>query len=162
MPGARAHFSLVLLAALSLVGCRPAVDLARALQVEVVSTGWFDAGVQDGKNKLVPSIAVRLTNVSSQTLVVLQVNGLFRRVADKDEWGSAFQTVAGSEGLAPGAKTSTVTLQSQLGYTGSESRADMLANPEFVDARVDLFAKYGSAQWTRLGEYPIARQLIQR
>src|SRR5262249_14460412 len=107
MRGAGAHLSLVLLSALVLPGCGPTVDLVKGLQVDAVSTGWFDAGVQDGKNKIVPSIAFTLKNVSNQTLVVLQVNGLFRRVTDADEWGSAFQTVAGSKGLAPGATTST-------------------------------------------------------
>ena len=37
-------------------GCGPDVDLTKALQVEVVSTGWFDAGIVNGQNKLVPSI----------------------------------------------------------------------------------------------------------
>jgi hypothetical protein len=161
MCGAGAHLLLILFAALA-IACGPPVDLASTLQVDIVSTGWFDAGIQEGKNKLVPSIAVRLKNGSNQKLVVLQVNGLFRRVTDQDEWGSAFQTVAGSEGLAPGATSGTLMLNSPRGYTGLESGADMLANPQFVDARVDLFAKYGSAQWTRLGEYPIARQLITR
>jgi hypothetical protein len=36
----------------------------------------------------------------------------------------------------------------------------MLQNSHFVDAKVELFAKYGSTQWTRLGSYPITRQLI--
>ena len=50
--------------------------------------------------------------------------------------------VAGSEGLAPGAETRPLTIRSQLGYTGSEPREDMLQNSHFVDAKVELFAKY--------------------
>jgi hypothetical protein len=38
----------------------------------------------------------------------------------------------------------------------------MLHNSHFVDAKVDLFARYGSQQWTRMGEYPIARQIVER
>jgi hypothetical protein len=38
----------------------------------------------------------------------------------------------------------------------------MLDNSHFVDARVDLFAKYGSGEWTRVGVYPIAGRLIGR
>ena len=50
-----------------------------------------------------------------------------------------------------------------FGYTGSDqSRQEMLQNTHFVDAKVDLFAKYGSTQWTRLGTYPIARQLLAK
>lgn len=158
----RAFVSLVLaLAALAISSaCGPSVDLKQALQVENVSTGWFDAGIVDGKNKLVPAISFQLKNVSNQTLRTLQVNAIFRRVTEKDEWGSAFLTVAGSEGLAPGATPPPIPLKAQLGYTGTESRQEMLQNSQFVDAKVELFAKYGSAQWTRLGEYPVARQLI--
>ena len=63
-----------------------------------VSTGWFDAGIVDGQNKLVPTVTFTLKNVSDQKLRVLQVNALFRRVTENDEWGSGLVTVAGSDG----------------------------------------------------------------
>jgi hypothetical protein len=88
------------------------------------------------------------------------VNAIFRRVTEKDEWGSGMVTAAGSKGLAPNAETPPLTIRSQLGYTGTEPRQEMLHNRQFVDAKVELFGKYGSTQWTRLGEYPIARQLL--
>jgi len=142
-------------------GCGPAVDLTKGLQILGVSSGWFDAGIVNGKNKLVPSISFVLKNVSDQTLSTLQVNALFRRTTEKDEWGSGFLTVAGSAGLAPGATTPTLTIRSQLGYTGTDqSREDMLRNSHFVDAEVELFAKYGSTQWTRVGSFPVARRLL--
>lgn len=144
------------------VGCAPSVDLTRGLQVEVVNTGWFDAGIVNGQNKLVPTISFRVKNTSDQKLSMLQVNALFRRVGEKDEWGTGFMTAAGSKGLAPGATTTPLTIRSQLGYTGSDPRVEMLTNSHFVDAKVELFAKYGSTQWARIGEYPIKRQLLEK
>ena len=88
------------------------------------------------------------------------MNAVFRRAGETDEFGTGFLTAAGSEGLAPGATTATLILKSQHGYTGTEPRQEMLHNTHFVDARVELSAKYGSTQWVRIGEYPIARQLI--
>jgi hypothetical protein len=38
----------------------------------------------------------------------------------------------------------------------------MLANSHFVDAKVEVFAKYGSTQWKKLGDYPVTRQLIEK
>jgi hypothetical protein len=138
-----------------------AVDLREALKVEVVKTGWYDVGLINGQNKLVPGIYVRVTNLSIQKLPVLQLNASFRRQNSAEEWGSGFLTVAGSEGLAPGATSGTVFLQSQKGYTGSgESREEMLRNSHFVDAIVQTSAKYGSTQWVRIGEYPIAREML--
>lgn len=114
----------------------------------------------DGQNKLVPVISFKLKNMSDQRLGTLQVNGLFRRVGENDEWGSGFITAAGSSGLAPGATTPTLTIKSQLGYKGTDPRHEMLHNSHFVDTKVELSAKYGSTQWARIAEYPIARRLI--
>ena len=150
-------------AALLAASCAPPVDLTKNLQVLDVSTGWFDAGIVNGQSKLVPSISFRLKNVSNQSLGTLQVNAVFRHVNENDEWGSAFATVAGSEGLAPGATTAPLTFKSQLGYTGSDqTRLEMLANTHFVDVRVEVFAKYGATQWVRVGLVPIARELLTR
>jgi len=140
--------------------CGPTVDLAKGIQIVDVTTGWFDAGIVDGQNKLVPSITLKLKNTSTQTLNTLQVNALFRHGNDKDEWGSAFATAAGSSGLAPGATTSALVLRSQQGYKSTEPRQQMLQNSHFVDAKVELSAKYGSGQWTRIGDYQVERKLI--
>jgi hypothetical protein len=153
-------FLLIISTLLVSVGCGQKVDLTKGLQVLDVSTGWYDAGIVDGQNKLVPSISFKLKNVSTQTLYTLQVNVLFRHGEDKDEWGSAFQTAAGTSGLAPGATTGTVTLRSQQGYKGTEPRQQMLKNSHFVDAKAEVSAKYGSGNWTRIGDYKIERKLI--
>lgn len=144
------------------VSCGPTVDLSKGLKIDVVQTGWLDAGIVNGQNKLVPSAVVKLTNVSDQKLVTLQVNALFRRTGDKEEWGSAFLTAAGSDGLPPGATTGPLLLKSQNGYTGTDPRLDMLHNSQFVDAKMQLFAKYASTQWKPVGEYNIVRELREK
>jgi hypothetical protein len=155
---------LVLFAVISasFAGCGPPVDLARALTIEAVSTGWLDAGLVGGQNKLVPAVSLKLKNVSTQPLTALQVNAVFRRVGEDDEFGSRFVTAAGGDGLASSASTDTLVLKSNLGYTSSDPRDAMLQNSQFVDAKVDVFAKYGTTQWTRVGAYDIDRRLIPR
>jgi hypothetical protein len=158
---ASAPLLCLLLVSVPAAACSAPVDLTKGLQVQVLSTGWSDAGLVNGKNKLVPVISFTLKNVSDQTLRTLQVNVVFRRLSDPNgEWGSGFATAADS--LAPGATTMPLTIRSTLGYTGTDARADMLKNSQFVDAKIDLFAKYGATQWTRLGQYPIDRQLTVR
>jgi len=144
-------------------GCGPVVDLTKGLQITIVNSGWYDVGIVNGQNKLVPSVTFTLKNTSDQSLSTLQVNALFRQINSTDEWGSGFLTAAGSSGLAPGATTTPLTIKSPLGYTGSDqSRQEMLQNSHFVDAKVELFAKYGSTQWVRIGSYPITRQLLPK
>jgi hypothetical protein len=160
----RALARLALLLALASAACAPTVDLTKSLQMDVVESGWFDAGIVNGQNKLVPAVRVTIKNHSDQKLVLLQLNAVYRRVnSDTEEWGTAFMTAAGSGGLAPGETSGPFLLKSQNGYTGTDqSRQDMLKNSQFVDAKVQLFAKYGSVQWARMGEHQIQRQLLDK
>jgi len=158
----RVSLWMVLLAALATASCGPKVDLSKGLQVVDVSTGWWDAGVVNGQNKLVPSVTFKFKNVSDQTLDVLQANVVFRRVTEDKEWGSSYVKITGTEGLAPGATSESQTVKSQLGYTGSDSRQQMLDNAQFVDAKIEIFAKYGSIQWEKVGEYAVPRTLIAK
>ena len=125
-----------------------------------VKTGWFDAGIEDGKNKLVPSVTLTLKNVSHEQVANVQLNAVIRRVGETEEWGGAFQKVIGTDGIPPGGSTKPIVLRSNLGYTGIEPRVQMLKNSQFVDARVQVFAKHGGSQWTKLGEWQIARELL--
>lgn len=161
----RACAGLLLLSVLVCLGCSgPPVDLAKGLEIQNVSTGWFDAGIQNGQNKLVPSISFAVKNVSDQRLRVLDVNTSFRRVTEeKEEWAAEFKAVTGWMGLAPRATTESLVFRSRLGYTGSDqSREEMLTNSRFVDAVVEVSAKYGSTQFQRIGVYPIDRRLITK
>jgi hypothetical protein len=152
---------LVVLAAAGPLGCGPAVDLVAALRVDRLDTGWIDAGYADGVNKITPSLSVTLTNTSSSVLGPLHLNAVFRQAGHTTEWGARFVPVAGSSGLQPG-KSANVVLTSDVGYTSFDLVNEMLVNSQFVDADVDLFARYGSSQWVRLAHYPVTRQLVQR
>jgi hypothetical protein len=158
----RASLWTLLVVAVLTTSCAPKVDLTKGIQVVDVSTGWWDAGVVDGQNKLVPSVTFKFKNVSDQKLDILQANVVFRRVTEDKEWGSSFVKISGTEGLAPGATTPSQTVKSQLGYTGTESRQQMLANSQFVDAKIQLFAKYSNTQWQKVGEYTVPRTIIEK
>jgi len=125
-----------------------------------VRTGWFDAGVENGMNKLLPTVTLTLKNVSDEPIANVQLNAVIRRVGETDEWGGAFQKVVGTEAIPPGGTTKPIVLRSNLGYTGIEPRAQMLKNSQFVDAHVQVFAKHGGNQWTKLGEWQIAREML--
>jgi hypothetical protein len=153
---------LAILLALTAAACGPKLDLKSLLKVEEVTAGWADLGVVNGQNKIVPSITFTFRNAGTDTIPTLQGNIIFRRVGEEDEWGSGFLRITGSEGLAPGASTQPLNVKSQLGYTSTETRQQMMANKQFVDARAQVFAKYGSTQWTLIGEFPVERRLLPR
>ena len=154
--------SLLLLAVLFHAACGSSAREPITVLIEPVEvkTGWFDAGVEDGKNKLLPTVSLKLKNVSDGPVANVQLNAVIRRVGETEEWGGAFRKVIDSSGLAPGAATEPIVLRSNLGYTSTEPRAQMLKNSQFVDAQVQVFAKHGGNQWTKLGEWRIERTML--
>jgi hypothetical protein len=153
----------VVLATLLTACCGGQVDLAHSCRISAETTGWFDAGItEDGKNKLVPSIVFRVSNTGRTPLGQVQFNCLFKRVGDPEEHSAILLRGAsvGANDLAPGATTGPITVRAQQGYTGTEPRVTMLANRLFVDFKVEIFGKAGSATPVKLGEFPIKRQLL--
>src|SRR5215203_309809 len=146
---------------LGLSACSRGVDATTALEAQDVVTGWYDAGLVEGhKNKLVPSVALRLRNKSESSLRSVQINAIFKRVGEKEMWGEHYGWAVQRDALAPGASTRELVLRSELGYTGEQPRLQMLQNREFVDAKVEIFLRQGSRVWTKLAEFPINRQLL--
>jgi hypothetical protein len=126
-----------------------------------VTTGWYDAGIlEDGKNKLVPSVSLKLRNKSSEPVTGVQINAIFRRVNEPEMWGEHFGWAVQRDELAPGQSTRDIVLRSTLGYTGEQPRMQILQHKDFVDAKVELYLKKGSQVWAKLGEFPIERQLL--
>ena len=150
-----------LLLCLAAAGCRRDVEVEKVLKLTDVHTGWYDAGLQaDGKNKLVPSISLKLQNLSQEPVSSVQVNAVFRRVGEQEAWGEHFVKAIGTDGLPPGGTGNPIVLRSNLGYTGIQPRIQMLQNREFVDAKVEIFGKHGARTWVKIGEYQIDRQLL--
>jgi hypothetical protein len=154
--------SVLLVSALLASACGGSADAQKVLQVTDLTTGWYDAGIVNGKNKLVPTVSFRVKNVGPSTVKYVQLNAVFRVIGDQEELGSMFVKGIGGDGLAPGAYTETYVLRSALGYTGEQPRHEMLEHSSFRDAKVEIFAKPGSAQWVRLTEHTVARQLLTR
>lgn len=151
---------IVSLVAVGATGCGDRVDAKEALRVTDVITGWFDAGVENGKNKLVPSISFRVTNAAGSPIHSVQLNAVFRIAGDQEELGSMLVKGIGTEGLAPGAAAGPFVMRSALGYTGEQPRLQMLQHSAFKDAQVEVFAKHGSKQWVKLAETNVSRQLL--
>ena len=162
------------------------LDTESTLKLTRVTTGWLDVGLDDlGRNKIVPTISFSLENISDSDIRTLQLMGVFRRCqgiveeassslneispADEKagtcageitEWDNALVRAVGREGLDPGQATDPITMESRLGYTGEQSRAEMLQHRQFIDAKIELFVKHRSDSWTKLTESPIDRQLL--
>ena len=154
----------LLFGALAVAGCGAPLDVPASLRLTQVSSGWFDAGLDSlGRNKLVPSVSFRLANTTADTIRFVQLNAVFRRQGEEEEWGTAYAKAFGTEGLAAGQATDVVfRLESPRGYTGEQAQPEMLAHHGFVDVTMDLFVKHRSSQWVRLDTIEVGRQLLMR
>jgi hypothetical protein len=158
---ARPLVGLLLLTALIAAGCSAAsVDVGKTIKVGQATTGWFDAGIVAGKNKLVPSATFSVTNTGTDSLSGLQIYSVFRFVGETEELGSSLIVLRGKDALAPSGTSKPITVRANWGATGEQPRAQMLANRFFQDAHVEIFAKWGSAPFVKIGELKIARQLL--
>lgn len=156
-----ARVTVLVLSVLLLAGCTRNVDVEKVVRITDVSTGWYDAGIVEGqKNKLVPSISLKLQNVSPDRVGGVQLLGIFRRQGETESWGEHYVMAINRDGLAPGGTGNLIVLRSEGGYTGTQPRLTMLQNREFVDATVDVFGKQGSRNWVKIATYPIDRQLL--
>ena len=153
---------LVVVVALLGAACSKPVDLKKTLSIADVNAGYFDAGIVDGRNKLVPSVTFTLKKSIDDDLRPLSLNVAFKRLAapgaaEEDFDESFIQGITFN-----GNQTAPITVRPKAGYTGDppQSRADMLKNSQFRDIRVHVFAKHGSAQWMEIGRVDLPRQLI--
>ena len=144
----------------TLAGCSK-VNPIQVMEPQEVVTGWYDAGIMaDGKNKLVPTVSLKLRNKADAPIDGVQIMAVFKRVGEQEMWGEHYGWAVRREALAPGASTAAIVMRSQLGYTGEQARIQILQHKDFVDAKVEVFLKKGSQVWAKLGDFPIERQLL--
>ena len=143
-----------------------AVDIKQALEVTDTSNGWYDAGIVEGKNKVVPSVGFRVRRKADVNLNSVALNVVFRQAAapgasTEEEWDEVFlQNVPINEG----SQSALLTVRAQRGYTGDppQTRLEILKHSMFRDVRALIFAKHSSTQWIEIGSIDIKRELIVR
>lgn len=153
---------LVLALPLLVVACGTTVDLKQSVEVIEVSSGWFDGGVVDGKNKLVPSLQFRLKKTSPDVeLDAVSLNVVFKKASETEPWEDVYlqRVPFGQDGL-----TEPLVVRLENGYTGDppQSRLDMLKHSQFVDMRAQIMAKQPPGEWVELHALTIERQLLTK
>jgi len=165
----RALFVLVAAVPLLAAGCGKPVDLKQVLQVAELSGGYHDAGIVEGRNKIVPSITFRIRKSTDDSLRPLSVNVVFKKlppagtaVAPGQPTEEDFDEVFKQNVPFDGNQTEVLTVRTSAGYTGDppQSRADMLKHSQFRDMRVHVFAKHSSSQWVEIAQFDLPRQLL--
>lgn len=141
-------------------GCGSQVNLKEALAVTDLSGGWYDAGIVNGKNKLVPSARFRLEKKTDDEIEAVALSILFKRLeggVEQDFEDVYLQRVE----FTDGSRTRLLDVRPEAGYTGEapQTRQQMLENSNFVDVRALVFVRQG-ATWIELARLDLPRTLI--
>jgi hypothetical protein len=157
---------LLSIALFGAVSCGQPVDFKQALEVTDVSGGWYDYGIVDGKNKLVPSMSFRIRKKPDVDLQSIALNVHFKKIIspDRKEEAELDEVFLQSVEFSEGNQTSILTVRPEHGYTGDppQTRAQMLEHSQFQDVRTRVFAKQSSTTWVPLIEHEIPRVLITK
>ncbi len=150
-------------------GCSKPTDLKQALQITDVTSGYADAGIVGGKNKVVPTISFRLKKSVPESLRPLSVNVSFKQLPQpgtavppgspaENDWDEVYLQNVPFEGD----QSQALTFKAKNGYTGDppQSRADILKHRMFQDVRVHVFAKHSASQWVEIATFDVPRQLL--
>jgi hypothetical protein len=165
----RSSVALAVLLAVAVSACSKPVDLKQALQVTNLSGGYYDAGIVEGRNKIVPSITFRIKKSTDDSLRPLSVNIVFKQltkpgaaVPPGQPGENDFDEVFKQSVSFTGNQTDLLTVHANAGYTGDppQSRADLLKHSQFQDMRVHLFAKHSSSQWVEIAQFDLPRQIL--
>ena len=159
----------VVLAVLTTTGCSGPVDLKKVLQISDLTGGYHDAGIVEGRNKLVPTITLRIKKSTDDTIRPLALNVVFKRLPRagvavppgspaEEDWDEVFVQNVPFDGN----QTAPLAIIPKAGFTGDppQSRADILKHSLFQDVRVHIFAKHSSSQWVEIGTFDIPRQVL--
>ncbi len=130
------------------------------LELQDITSGYFDEGVVNGENKIVPSVTFKLRNKGGAPVSTVQTNTIFQIDGKDGPMDEVLTRAISTDGLAPQQSTNNLTVRSKVGYTSQQPRAEMLTNSLFQDVRVRIYGKSGSGTWTLLGESVIERKIL--
>lgn len=157
--------ALLAVATLAAASCSEALDYKQALKVSDLSGGWYDAGIVDGKNKLVPSLSFRIHKPADANIRSLAINVIFKRVSpDKNQEEDLDEVFLQTVEFSEGNQTPILTVRPKTGYTGDapQTRAEILQHSQFWDARAVVFVKQSSTTWIDLIRYDVPRVVLTK
>ena len=146
------------LALLASASCGQRVDLS-TLAVTDTFTGWYDNGIKDGKNHLVPSLSFRLKNNGQTPVTYVQLTVSFWLKGDDGEYDGREVTGIGNTAMPPGGTSEPILVRAAYGYTLDQPRAELFSHSQFRDVTARVIAKR-DGRLTRIGEVAIDRRLI--
>jgi len=155
-------FIAVALVALTLPSCKSTSPEELKAAVEIVDVGskWVAKSYQPWPPRLilVPTITLRVKNVSARPLNYLNFNAIFKFRDDLENLGDNFLAAIRKDPIPPGETSQAITLKSNFGVEG-KSLAQFRDNPQWKTVICKLFIQSKGSVHVLLGEYEISREI---
>src|SRR5262252_2908420 len=120
--------------------CGPDVDVARSITVTDVISGYYDNGLKNGWNYLMPSITFRLANSAPSSVTGLELTVAYWQDGKDGEWDSVLLQRIGNDTIPAGGKSEPVTVRGTVGYRLEDVRNNLFSNSGFIDVTAKIFA----------------------
>jgi hypothetical protein len=146
--------------ALGASACGPDVNLTTALELQVKESGYFDAGLKDGKTRLLPTLTFVLRNTTAEPIASVQLLLSYIPAGSDGELDSLTVTGIGPDALAGNATSAPIVARSPVGFGLEGARADFFSHSMFKDFTVKVFAKKRTG-FMPLGEFKVDRRILE-
>ena len=123
--------------------CGPDVDIAKSITVTDVISGYYDNGLEDGKNYLMPSITFRLANSAPADLTGLELTVGYWQDGKDGEWDEVLVQRIGNDTIPANGKSDPLTVRATVGYTLEDVRNNLFINSRFADVTAKIFGRRG-------------------
>jgi hypothetical protein len=123
--------------------CGPDIDIQKSLTVTDVISGYYDNGLKDGWNYLMPSITFRIANSASANLTGLELTVAYWQDGKDGVWDEVLVQRVGNDTIPANGMSDPVTVRGTVGYRLEEARADLFTHSLFKDVTAKIFVRRG-------------------
>jgi hypothetical protein len=139
------------------------LDPAQELSVHDFETHWAIDPAVGGTSYLAPVVRFRVTNKGTHGLRSVEARARFwRKEGQLVDWGGGGAFVATWRKPLPPGKSVPLVLKSDGRYTSGGPAEEMFKNPQFHDARAEIFLRIGASPWVKFADVDIDRRIGAR
>jgi|KBSMisStandDraft_5_1062788.scaffolds.fasta_scaffold323395_2 hypothetical protein len=139
--------------------CGPDIDIQKSLTITDVISGYYDNGLKDGWNHLLPSLTFRIANSASSSVTGLELTVAFWQEGADGEMDSVLVQRIGNDTIPANGASDPVTVRGTVGYRLEEARADLFTHSLFKDVTAKIFARRGGRIYP-IGSVKLDHQII--
>lgn len=149
---------VTLLAASSQPSCE-SPDPNKELELVDLETYWAIDSAVGERQYIAPVARFRLRNKGKEPLRTVEATATFRRKGEEQvDWGTAWERVTLQKPLPP-RQAALVLLKSDGRYYSTGPPESFFEHKSFKDAKVTVYVRVGSSQWTSFAERYVERRI---